>query len=200
MPRLSKASAALNPPMPAPMTRTCFDVLMAIFAPKEFPPRLIQRRAVIAGHSASEDARRRAYDPATHLLRNKLIAKTDGPAGDEWPAQHSLRRYPGCFHHRGPARNLRRDKGGEIPRRANSKLEAELFHAGHHLGRLQRRVDRGVELVDDVGGSCGRRLHPGPEFEREFVEPELPHGGHVGQIGLAFLARYGQRLDPALAN
>src|SRR5215813_5611805 len=109
MPRLSKASAALNPPMPAPMTRTCFDVLMAIFAPKEFPPRLIQRRAVIAGHSASEDARRRAYDPATHLLRNKLIAKqmdprvtgVPRPAGDEWPAQHSLRRYPGCFHHRG---------------------------------------------------------------------------------------------------
>src|SRR5215468_10931980 len=102
MPRLSKASAALNPPMPAPMTRTCFDVLMAIFAPKEFPPRLIQRRAVIAGHSA--------------------VGGVPRPAGDEWPAQHSLRCYPGCFHHRGPARNLRRDKGGEIPRRANSKL------------------------------------------------------------------------------
>src|SRR5262249_8134026 len=113
MPRLRKASAALNPPMPAPMTRTCFDGLMAIFAPKEFPPRLIERRAVIAGHSASEDARRRAYDPATHLLRNKLIAKqmdprvngvpadnvggVPRPAGDEWPAQHSLRCYPGML-------------------------------------------------------------------------------------------------------
>src|SRR5215467_8151244 len=123
--------------MPAPMTRTCFDVLMAIFAPQEFPPRLIQRRAVIAGHSASADARRRTYDPATHLLRNKLIAKqmdlrvngvpadnvggVPRPAGDEWPAQHSLRCYPGCFHHRGPARNLRRDKGCEIPRRANCR-------------------------------------------------------------------------------
>src|SRR5215472_3679429 len=33
---------------------------------------------------------------------------------------------------------------------AKSRAEpiAELFHAGHHLGRLQRRVDRGVELVD----------------------------------------------------
>src|SRR5262249_40941178 len=85
MPRLSKASAALNPPMPAPMTRTCFDVLMAIFAPREFPPRLIQRRAVIAGHSASEDARRRAYDPATHLLRNKLISKQMEPRGNRGP-------------------------------------------------------------------------------------------------------------------
>src|SRR5262249_31122555 len=137
MPRLSKASAALNPPMPAPMTRTCFDVLMAIFAPKEFPPRLIQRRAGIAGHSASEDARRRAYAAQPHFLRNRLMGKQRAPrvkgapadnvggvprpAGDEWPAQHSLRCYPGCFHHRGPARNLRRDKGGEIPRRANSK-------------------------------------------------------------------------------
>src|SRR5262249_13326448 len=88
MPRLSKASAALNPPMPAPMTRTCFDVLMAIFAPKEFPPRLIQRRAVIAGHSASEDARRRAYDPATHLLRNKLIAKQMDPRVNGVPADN----------------------------------------------------------------------------------------------------------------
>src|SRR5262249_60838784 len=88
MPRLSKASAALNPPMPAPMTRTCFDVLMAIFAPKEFPPRLIQRRAVIAGHSAPEDARRRAYDPATHLLRNKLIAKQMDPRVNRGPADN----------------------------------------------------------------------------------------------------------------
>src|SRR5262249_58379711 len=119
MRRLNKASAALNPPMPAPMTRTCFDVLMAIFAPKEFPPRLIQRRAVIAGHGASEDARRRAYDPATHLLRNKLIAKqmdprVNGvpadnvgggapPRGDRWPAPDPIRRLPRSFHHRGSA-------------------------------------------------------------------------------------------------
>src|SRR5262249_25326477 len=147
----------------------------------------------------------------TSLLRNRWTRGSTGSpptmsAGCPDPRVTNGRRSthcavtPECFHHRGPARNLRRDKGGEIPRRANSKLEAELFHAGHHLGRLQRRVDRGVELVDDVGGSCGRRPHPGPEFEREFVEPELPHGGHVGQIGIAFLARYGQRLDPALAN
>src|SRR6516225_7256382 len=36
---------------------------------------------VIAGHSASEDARKRAYDPAIHLLRKDLLAKMDGCAG-----------------------------------------------------------------------------------------------------------------------
>src|SRR5215831_4306249 len=35
--------------------------------------------AVIAGHSASEDARERAYDPAIHLLRENVLAKKDGP-------------------------------------------------------------------------------------------------------------------------
>src|SRR5258708_9647679 len=36
---------------------------------------------VIAGHSASEDVRERAYDPAIHLLRKNVISKKDGPAG-----------------------------------------------------------------------------------------------------------------------
>src|SRR5258708_33581602 len=38
-------------------------------------------KSVIAGHSASEDARERAYDPAIHLLRKNVISKKDGPAG-----------------------------------------------------------------------------------------------------------------------
>jgi hypothetical protein len=31
---------------------------------------------VIAGHSASEDARERAYDPAIHPLRKKFLRRT----------------------------------------------------------------------------------------------------------------------------
>jgi hypothetical protein len=33
------------------------------------------RLTVIAGHSASEDARERAYDPAIHLLRKKFLRR-----------------------------------------------------------------------------------------------------------------------------
>src|SRR5215831_1121869 len=121
MPRLSRASAAASPPMPAPTTTTCFDVLMAT-------------------------SQRRVNRPA-------------------WPVEDSLRFLAGCLHHRGPARNFPSDKSREVPRGADTKLEAELFHAGDHLGRLQRHVDLGVELVNDVGGSSSRRPHPGPEFE-----------------------------------
>src|SRR5262249_33222708 len=156
MPRLSRASAAASPPMPAPTTTTCFDVLMATSYPS------VNRYG--------------------------------------WPAEDSLRFHAGCLHHRAPARNFPDDESREVPRRADTKLEAELFHAGDHLRGLQRRVDRGVELVHDIGGGSRRRPHPGPEFEREFIEAELRHGGHVGQMGIALRARYGQRLDLALAN
>jgi hypothetical protein len=37
---------------------------------------------VIAGHSASEDARERAYAPAIHPLPQKSSYEKDGPAGD----------------------------------------------------------------------------------------------------------------------
>jgi hypothetical protein len=43
--------------------------------------------AVIAGHSASEDARERAYDPAIHPLRSKRFFSMDArvkPGHDEW--------------------------------------------------------------------------------------------------------------------
>src|SRR4051794_28328960 len=102
MPRLSKASAAVNPPMPAPTTATFFDVLMG--------------------------------DPAPSFPKD------------------SLGFHARCLHNRGPAGNFRRDKNRKILRRANSGLEAELFHAGDHLRGLQRLVDRGVELSRDVGG------------------------------------------------
>src|SRR6476620_9665786 len=119
MPRLSKASAAVNPPMPAPITTTCLDLLMGDSAP-----------------------------------------------GVNWLGLDSLGFHAGCLHHRGPARTFRRDKRREILRRANSGLEAELSHAGDHLRGLQRPIDRGVELLYDVGGSSSRRPHPGPEFQR----------------------------------
>src|SRR5262252_7584881 len=134
MPRLSKASAAVSPPMPAPTTTTFFDVLMG-----DFP----------AG--------------VTRVV---------------WPADESLLSHAGSFHHRGPARDFRRDKSRKILRRGNSRFEAELFHAGDHLGGLQRLIDRGVEPFHDVGGNSGRRPHPGPELKRELVETELLHGGH----------------------
>src|ERR1700704_2622950 len=118
MPRLRKASAAVNPPMPAPTTATFFDVLMGGSAPSV-----------------------------------------------NCPTEDSLGFHAGCFHHRGPARNFRRDKNREILRGANSGLEAELFHAGDHLRGLQRLVDRGVELFHDVGGNSKRRPNPGPEFQ-----------------------------------
>jgi hypothetical protein len=38
--------------------------------------------AVIAGHSASEDARERAYDPAIHPFRKKIDARVK-PGHDE---------------------------------------------------------------------------------------------------------------------
>src|SRR5260370_41962332 len=38
-------------------------------------------KSVIAGHSASEDARERAYDQAIHLLGKNGMSKKDGPAG-----------------------------------------------------------------------------------------------------------------------
>src|SRR6266404_345496 len=156
MPRLSKASAAVSPPMPAPTTTTFFDVLMG-----DFPP---------------------------------CVTRFG------WPAEDSRWFHAGSFHHCGPARNFRRDKSRKILRRGNSRFEAELFQAGDHLRGLQHLIDRGVELFHDVGGDSGRRPHPGPELKRELVEAELLHGGHVGQIGTALRARYGQRLDPALAN
>src|SRR5262249_44442079 len=108
MPRLSRASAAASPPMPAPTTTTCFDMLMGPSQPS------VNRCG--------------------------------------WPAEDSLRFHAGCFHHRAPARNFPRDESREVPRRADTKLEAELFHAGDHLGGLQRRVDLSVELVHDVVG------------------------------------------------
>src|SRR4029453_2732522 len=50
-----------------------------------------------------------------------------------WLAEVSLRFHAGCFHHRCPARNFRRDKSREILGRANCVFEAELFHTGGHL-------------------------------------------------------------------
>src|SRR5262245_66510718 len=126
MPRLSRASAAASPPMPAPTTTTCFDVLMAPSQPS------VNRCG--------------------------------------WPAEDSLRFHAGCLHHRAPARNFPRDESREVPRRADTKLEAELFHDGDHLGGLQRRVGCGVELVNDVGGSFFRRPHDDKQFKGEYGE------------------------------
>jgi hypothetical protein len=57
-------------------------------------PLLVGSESVMAGHSASEDARERAYDPAIHLLAKKMDPRVNGvpadnvggvprPAGDE---------------------------------------------------------------------------------------------------------------------
>src|SRR6516162_7696589 len=122
MPRLSKASAAVSPPMPAPTTTIFLDVFMGDFTPcgnvLDGEPR---------GHC---DFTPEAF---TTAVQRGISAAT---------------------------------KAAEILRRANSRLEAELFHAGDHLGGLQRRVDGGVELVHDVDGNSGRRPHPGPELKR----------------------------------
>jgi hypothetical protein len=45
-------------------------------------PLLIGSESVMAGHSASEDARERAYNPAIHLLAKKMDRRVK-PAGDE---------------------------------------------------------------------------------------------------------------------
>jgi hypothetical protein len=45
-------------------------------------PLLVGSESVMAGHSASEDARERAYDPAIHLLAKKMDPRVK-PAGDE---------------------------------------------------------------------------------------------------------------------
>src|SRR5262245_66675941 len=113
MPRLSRASAAASPPIPAPTTTTCFDVLMAPSQPS------VNRCG--------------------------------------WPAEDSLRFHAGCFHHRAPARNFPRDESREVPRRADTTLEAELFHAVDHLERLQRRLVRGFEIVPDFVGLSSPR-------------------------------------------
>src|SRR5271166_2197164 len=49
MPRLSKASAAVNPPIPAPTTTTFFDVLMGGFAPGSDRCGAYQRIAKLQG-------------------------------------------------------------------------------------------------------------------------------------------------------
>src|SRR5262249_56513667 len=72
-------------------------------APKHAFRRLASRAAasegapspqfVIAGHSASEDARERAYDPAIHPSSQRLLAKTMDarvkPAHDDSPARRA---------------------------------------------------------------------------------------------------------------
>src|SRR5262249_25982476 len=141
MPRLSRASAAASPPMPAPTTTTCFDVLMATSQPS------VNRCG--------------------------------------WPAVDSLRFHARCLHHRGPARNFPGDKSREVPRGADTKLEAELFHAGDHLRGLQRRVDRGVELVHDIGGGSPPRPPPPPQFKGEFGQAEPPPRGPRAPQALA---------------
>src|SRR5262249_17262663 len=153
MPRLSRASAAASPPMPAPTTTTCFDVLMATSYPS------VNRYG--------------------------------------WPAEDSLRFHAGCLPPRAPARNFPDDESREVPRRADTKLEAELFHAGDHLRGLQRRVDRGVELVHDIGGGSRPRPPPPPEFERGVIAAERPHGGPVRENGGSLRALYGPPPHPS---
>src|SRR5262249_59897163 len=97
-----------------------------------------------------------------------------------WPAEDSLRFHAGCLHHRAPARNFPDDESREVPRRADTKLEAELFHAGDHLRGLQRRVDRGVELVHDIGGGCPPPPPPPPEINGKVRPGEPPQRGHGG--------------------
>src|ERR1700745_2704447 len=141
MPRLSKASAAVNPAMPAPTTTTFFDAFI--------------------GNSTPDEKRSR------------------------WPTEVSLGFQARRFYHRGPAWNLRCDEICEVPRRSNSRIEAKFVHAGDHLRGLQRFVDRGIELFNDVGGCSGGRPHAGPEFQRQLVESELLQSGHIRQIGIA---------------
>jgi hypothetical protein len=54
--------------------------------PGLMPGMCVSTHFVIAGHSASEDARERAYDPAIHPLRKKYLQRMMDPrvkpAGD----------------------------------------------------------------------------------------------------------------------
>src|SRR4029450_2677374 len=112
----------------------------------QYGPRVLRKsKTSLASLSPPTLGRHKKLNVIVHSSRSSV-----NRAG--WPAQDSLRFHARCFHHRGPARNFRRDKIREILRRANSVFEAELFHAGDHLGGLQRLVDRCVGLVDDGGG------------------------------------------------
>jgi hypothetical protein len=56
-------------------------------------PLLASSESVMAGHSASEDARERAYNPAIHLLAKKMDLRVK-PAGDEFGPEGSRPPHP----------------------------------------------------------------------------------------------------------
>src|SRR5580704_13865753 len=65
--------------------------------------------------------------------------------------RRSLRLDVGGLDYLAPLLGFGGEEFAEFGRRHDHRLGAELGIAGFHLGRRQRLVERGVDLVDDIG-------------------------------------------------
>src|SRR6478609_6883400 len=118
MPTWCSASAAVKPPIPAPMMITSMG-----------PP---------------------------------FMARPAGAVTRRLHQAESARDHAGGFHERRPFLRFGGEEGGEFGRRAELHLVALTVEGRLQLGRNEAGVDRGVECVDDRGGSAGRCQNSNP--------------------------------------
>src|SRR5579863_4609649 len=78
----------------------------------------------------------------------------------------SLELNPGALDHLAPFLGIRRDQCGERVGRAACRLFADGGEARLELSRLDRLIDRGIELVDDRFRHAGGRDDAGPGRRR----------------------------------
>src|ERR1700674_4243989 len=85
------------------------------------------------------------------------------------------------------------DKGVELPGVHRHRFAAELLEAVSHVGRVQRAIDFGIQLGDDVARRFCRREQAHPEIEFTAREPRLGDGRDVRQRGDAGRRADGER-------